>query len=57
MTAGALIAREAGALVTDAEGRPWHIGAPSFLAASPHLHPAFVQLLGKARSRSTGLGG
>lgn len=35
---GALIAREAGAVVTDAAGGPWTSGSDSFLVAAPALH-------------------
>ncbi|MFJ5533109.1 inositol monophosphatase family protein [Streptomyces sp. NPDC093261] len=42
---GALVAREAGALVTDAEGRPWSAGCDSFLAAPAGLHRHLVQAL------------
>ncbi|MFE9098585.1 inositol monophosphatase family protein [Streptomyces sp. NPDC007264] len=45
----ALVAREAGALVTDAEGRPWTAGADSFLAAPAGLHPHLVAALGRRR--------
>lgn len=46
---GALVAREAGALVTDADGRPWRPGAGSVLVAPPQLHGAFLGLLAAAR--------
>ncbi|WP_369381541.1 inositol monophosphatase [Streptomyces sp. cg36] len=42
---GALVAREAGALVTDADGRPWRAGAASFLVAPPALHARLLPLL------------
>lgn len=42
---GALIAREAGALVTDLDGRPWRTGYRSFLAAPPTLHHKVLPLL------------
>ncbi|MDT3396382.1 inositol monophosphatase [Streptomyces sp. B1866] len=45
LLAGALIAREAGAVVTDAEGHPWQPSAPGFLAASPALHPTLLGLI------------
>lgn len=45
---GALVAREAGALVTDADGHPWRPGAGSVLVASPRLHGAFLALLAEA---------
>ncbi|MFI1102411.1 inositol monophosphatase family protein [Streptomyces melanogenes] len=50
---GALLAREAGALVTDAEGRPWRAGAASFLAAPPALHGRLLSLL--AQPSRTGI--
>ncbi|WP_030677258.1 inositol monophosphatase family protein [Streptomyces rimosus] len=42
---GALVAREAGAVVTDAEGRPWRTGAAGFLVAPHGLHGALLGLL------------
>lgn len=42
---GALLAEEAGALVTDAAGRPWRAGASSFLDAPAKLHGQLVELL------------
>lgn len=45
---GALIAREAGAIVTDVSGRPWSARATSFLAAAPALHPGLLALLAAA---------
>ncbi|MEU7059228.1 inositol monophosphatase [Streptomyces sp. NPDC046197] len=42
---GALVAREAGVVVTDAEGRPWTAGAGSFLAAPAGLHGHLLKLL------------
>ena len=42
---GALIAREAGALVTTADNRPWRAGDSSFLAAPPALHSQLLALL------------
>jgi myo-inositol-1(or 4)-monophosphatase len=41
----ALIAREAGARVTDAAGTPWRAGSDSFLAAPPALHRQLLTLL------------
>jgi myo-inositol-1(or 4)-monophosphatase len=43
----ALIAREAGATVTDAHGRPWSPGADSIIVAPPHLHPALLAAVTK----------
>ncbi|MGV9275566.1 inositol monophosphatase family protein [Streptomyces griseosporeus] len=45
---GALIAREAGAVVTDMEGRPWAAGADGFLAAGPALHGRLLEVLAGA---------
>jgi myo-inositol-1(or 4)-monophosphatase len=41
----ALIAREAGAVVSDAAGRPWRAGAASILVAAPSLHAQLVAVL------------
>ena len=49
---GALVAAEAGALVTDAEGAPWHVNSPSFVAAAPALHGKLIDLLRTGRSDS-----
>ncbi|POX43347.1 inositol monophosphatase family protein [Streptomyces sp. Ru72] len=43
---GALVAREAGALVTDADGRPWTAESDSFLVAPEGLHERLVEMLG-----------
>lgn len=40
-----LIAREAGAVVTEADGHPWHPASTSFLAAPAHLHTQLHALL------------
>jgi myo-inositol-1(or 4)-monophosphatase len=43
VAAGALIAQEAGALVTDLVGGPDYLSAPqSIVAANPHLHPQIL---------------
>jgi len=43
--AGALLAAEAGATVTDMLGQPWTIGSDSLLAAAtPHLHADLLEL-------------
>jgi myo-inositol-1(or 4)-monophosphatase len=42
---GALVAAEAGALVTDVEGRPWRARSESILAAAPGLHARLSELL------------
>ena len=42
---GALIAAEAGALVTDLDGNPWQAGASSFLAAPAQLHEQLLKIL------------
>jgi myo-inositol-1(or 4)-monophosphatase len=38
----ALIAREAGAVVTDSHGRPWAAGSDSVVVAPPQLHPTLL---------------
>lgn len=43
--AGVLIAREAGAVVTDVRGRPWTVDSDSLLVANPHLHPVMIDIL------------
>jgi myo-inositol-1(or 4)-monophosphatase len=45
LLAGALVASEAGAVVTDIDGEHWHAGSTSFLAAPPALHAGLVDLL------------
>lgn len=42
---GALVAREVGALVTDADGRPWTARSDSFLTAPVGLHARLVETL------------
>ena len=42
LAAGALIAREAGALVTDVHGAPFRVDAGSMLMATPALHPLIL---------------
>jgi len=46
VAAGALIAQEAGAVVTDIQGEPEYFRKPfSILAANPHIHPKMVEVL------------
>ncbi|QIQ01192.1 inositol monophosphatase family protein [Streptomyces liangshanensis] len=45
LVGGALVAAEAGLRVTDLGGRPWSIGATSFLAAPAQLHGRLLDLL------------
>jgi myo-inositol-1(or 4)-monophosphatase len=45
LLAAALVASEAGAVVTDTHGGAWHPGSTGFLAAAPALHGALVELL------------
>ncbi|MBH1937741.1 inositol monophosphatase [Streptomyces sp. AV19] len=45
LLAGALIAREAGATVTDLDGNPWRAGASGFLVAPPVLHGDLLEAL------------
>ncbi|GAA2977889.1 inositol monophosphatase family protein [Actinokineospora diospyrosa] len=47
----ALIAAEAGAVVSTADGSPWTAAAPDFLAAAPGLHAAAVGALDPTRDR------
>jgi len=48
IAAGAVIAREAGALVTDIEGREWSTELPSILVANPILHAEMLGLIAAA---------
>ena len=43
-----LIAQEAGATVTDLDGRPWQITSAGYLAAAPGLHTAALEILRSA---------
>ncbi|WP_063726014.1 inositol monophosphatase family protein [Streptomyces monomycini] len=45
---GALVAREAGAVVSDTTGRPWQAGAPGFLVAPRGLHGELLVLLNRS---------
>lgn len=45
LLAGALIVSESGGIVSDTRGRPWRLDSPDFLATTPGLHPATVQVL------------
>ncbi|MEV5596239.1 inositol monophosphatase [Streptomyces sp. NPDC052496] len=53
---GALVAREAGAVVSDTAGRPWRAGASGFLAAPRELHGALLELLRRDRDQVAGRG-
>src|SRR5512143_637256 len=46
--AGYLIAREAGAKVTDCRGRPFHMGSHEVVAAGPSIHGELLELVGRA---------
>ncbi|GAB3136351.1 inositol monophosphatase [Amycolatopsis stemonae] len=48
LAGAALVAREAGAVVTTADGAPWTPSAGSFLAAAPALHPLVRDVLRQA---------
>ena len=45
VAAGIVILREAGALVTDAEGAPWTPHSTSICAANPRLHAGMLEIL------------
>lgn len=49
MAAGVIIARESGALVTDAEGHEWSAHSPSILVANPILHARMLSLITQAQ--------
>lgn len=48
VAAGALIALEAGALVTDVRGAPFRVDSGSILLANPPLHPLILEALAMA---------
>ncbi len=48
MAAGAIICREAGALVTDTDGTEWTSASTGILAANPELHPRMCELIASA---------
>ncbi len=50
MAAGVVILREAGALVTDAEGRVWTPETPDVVTANPRLHERLLKLITEARA-------
>lgn len=52
MMAGALIAREAGAIVTDVMGEDFTSPPSSILAANPHIHPLMLNELTRDRVHS-----
>lgn len=52
LMAGALIAREAGAIVTDVMGVDFTSPPPSVLAANPHIHPLMLKELKRDRNHS-----
>lgn len=45
LAAGALLVREAGGVVTDTRGRPWHFASEDILLAAPGVHAAVVASL------------
>ena len=48
VAAGALIAMEAGAIVTDVRGAPFHVEAGSIMLATPALHPQILAAVAEA---------
>ncbi len=48
MAAGALICEEAGAIITDVDGRPWSIESGSICVANPILHPRMLEVIASA---------
>jgi myo-inositol-1(or 4)-monophosphatase len=47
VSAGAVIAQEAGVLITEWDGKHWAVGSGSILAAKPYLHGDLVAILAK----------
>jgi myo-inositol-1(or 4)-monophosphatase len=45
VAAGALLATEAGGVVSDVHGQPWRPGSPDILVTAPGLHAAAIQVL------------
>jgi myo-inositol-1(or 4)-monophosphatase len=45
IAAGALLAAEAGGVVSDTRGQPWRPGSPDILVTAPGLHVAAIQAL------------
>ena len=45
LLAGSLIADEAGAIISDAQGNPWSAASCSFVAAAPGLHAKVIDVL------------
>ncbi len=45
VAAGLLLVREAGGLISDIEGNPYALGAPSIIAANGHLRDPLVEVL------------
>ncbi|MDF5753574.1 inositol monophosphatase family protein [Spongiactinospora sp. TRM90649] len=45
LLAGSLLVAEAGGVVTDTHGRPWSLDSDDFLATTPAMHPAAVEIL------------
>lgn len=48
LLAGALLVQEAGGSVTDLAGKPWTLISPDFLAATPGIHQAALDVLAAA---------
>ena len=53
LAAGVLLVSEAGGLVTDTQGRPWHFGSDNIVLAAPGVHAAVVACLNAADARVT----
>jgi myo-inositol-1(or 4)-monophosphatase len=49
VSAGVVILREAGALVTDADGAPWTAHSESICCANPTLHAEMLAVIAKSR--------
>jgi myo-inositol-1(or 4)-monophosphatase len=54
LLAGALLVAEAGGAVTDLRGQPWTVDSVDFLAATPGIHPAAVDVLAGALAAEPG---
>jgi myo-inositol-1(or 4)-monophosphatase len=49
VSAGVVILRESGALVTDADGAPWTVHSESICCANPTLHAEMLTVIAAAQ--------
>jgi myo-inositol-1(or 4)-monophosphatase len=51
VAAGAIICREAGAVVSDVDGEPWGTASSSICVANPTLHTQMLEVIERANPR------